>query len=106
MSHKIVVIGSSNVDFIMKAARLPDKGETVADATFVQAFGGKGANQAVAAARAGGDVWFVACIGDDPFAPALQEAAPRGGRPCGLRLRPPGRDHRRGAGDDRRDRRF
>ncbi len=74
MSHKIVVIGSSNVDFIMKAARLPDKGETVADATFVQAFGGKGANQAVAAARAGGDVWFVACIGDDPFAPALQEA--------------------------------
>lgn len=54
MNQKIVVIGSSNVDFIMKAARLPEKGETIPNAAFVQTFGGKGANQAVAAARAGG----------------------------------------------------
>ncbi len=74
MGQKIVVIGSSNVDFIMKVARLPEKGESTTDATFVQTFGGKGANQAVAAARAGGNVWFVNCIGSDPFAPALKQA--------------------------------
>lgn len=74
MKNKIVVIGSSNVDFIMKAARLPEKGETITDAAFTQAFGGKGANQAVAAARAGGNTWFVTCLGSDPFAPALRQA--------------------------------
>ena len=51
---RIVVIGSSNVDFIMKMARLPVVGETVTDAHFMQTYGGKGANQAVGAARAGG----------------------------------------------------
>lgn len=73
MKTKIVVIGSSNVDFIMKVARLPEKGETVTDAVFMQTFGGKGANQAVGAAKAGGDVWFVNCVGDDAFAPLLLE---------------------------------
>ncbi len=73
MHKPIVVIGSSNVDFIMKVARLPEKGESITDATFVQTFGGKGANQAVAVARAGGACWFVNCIGDDPFAPTLKE---------------------------------
>lgn len=73
MQPKIVVIGSSNVDFIMKVARLPEKGESITDATFVQTFGGKGANQAVAVARAGGACWFINCIGDDPFAPTLKE---------------------------------
>ncbi len=73
MNTKIVVIGSSNVDFIMKVARLPEKGETVTDAVFMQTFGGKGANQAVGAAKAGGDVWFVNCVGDDAFAPLLLE---------------------------------
>jgi ribokinase len=61
------VIGSSNVDLVMKMARLPKVGETVTDARFVQAFGGKGANQAVGAARAGGDVVFVGCVGDDAY---------------------------------------
>ena len=46
-------VGSSNIDLVMKMSRLPRVGETVTDATFVQAFGGKGANQAVGAARAG-----------------------------------------------------
>ena len=68
MAKPIVVIGSSNVDFIMKMERLPARDETVTDATFMQAFGGKGANQAVAAGRAGGDVIFVSCMGDDSYA--------------------------------------
>lgn len=68
MPKPIVVIGSSNVDFIMKMDHLPARDETVTDATFMQTFGGKGANQAVAAGRAGGDVIFVNCVGDDPYA--------------------------------------
>lgn len=68
MSKPIVVIGSSNVDFIMKVDHLPARDETVTDATFMQTFGGKGANQAVAAGRAGGNVIFVNCVGDDPYA--------------------------------------
>lgn len=73
MKARIVVIGSSNVDFIMKMDRLPEKGETITNAVFMQTFGGKGANQAVGAAQAGGDVWFVNCVGDDAFAPLLLE---------------------------------
>ncbi|HSD28980.1 MAG TPA: ribokinase [Vicinamibacteria bacterium] len=67
MSARVVVVGSSNIDLVMKMARLPRVGETVTDATFVQAFGGKGANQAVGAARAGGEVAFVGCVGDDAY---------------------------------------
>ena len=65
MKNTIVVIGSSSVDLIMKMSRLPAVGETITDAVFMETFGGKGANQAVAAARAGGDVSFVNCVGDD-----------------------------------------
>ena len=65
VKKNIVVIGSSNVDYIMKMPRLPGVGETVTDAVFMQTFGGKGANQAVGAARAGGNVYFVNCVGDD-----------------------------------------
>ena len=68
MPKKIVVIGSSNVDMIMKMDRLPKVGETITDAEFVQTFGGKGANQAMAAVRAGGDVAFVNCVGEDIYA--------------------------------------
>ena len=71
MKNKIVVIGSSNVDLIMKSNRLPAKGETVTDGVFMQVYGGKGANQAVAAARAGGDVVFVSCVGDDAYTPQM-----------------------------------
>ena len=67
MSRPIVIIGSSNVDFIMKMDHLPARDETVTGAEFMQTFGGKGANQAVAAGRAGGDVTFVNCVGDDPY---------------------------------------
>jgi ribokinase len=73
MNPKIIVIGSSNVDFIMRMERIPKIGETVPADLFMQVFGGKGANQAVGAARAGGDVWFVNCVGDDAFGPLLLE---------------------------------
>lgn len=66
MSNKIIVIGSANIDLIMKMERLPEKGETVTGAEFMQVFGGKGANQAVGAVRAGGNVQFVASVGSDP----------------------------------------
>lgn len=68
---RIAVIGSSNVDFIMRLERLPAVGESTTDGEFSQTFGGKGANQAVAAARAGGGVTFVTCLGDDPFAETM-----------------------------------
>jgi ribokinase len=67
MPGKVAVVGSSNIDLIMKMERLPRPGETVTEAEFAQVFGGKGANQAVAAARAGGDVAFVGCVGDDAY---------------------------------------
>jgi ribokinase len=73
MKSKIVVIGSSNVDLIMKMDHLPAKGESVTDADFLQVYGGKGANQAVGAARAGGNVAFVNCVGDDAYTPQMLE---------------------------------
>lgn len=61
----VVVVGSVNLDLVLQSRRLPQPGETVADATIVEAIGGKGANQALAAARMGAPVALVACIGDD-----------------------------------------
>lgn len=65
--EKIMVIGSSNTDLLIKTNRIPDPGETVLGGTFMMNAGGKGANQAVAVARIGGGVKFVAKIGDDMF---------------------------------------
>jgi len=62
-----LVIGSSNTDMIINLARIPVPGETVLGGEFSMAAGGKGANQAVAAARAGGDVKFLCCLGEDTF---------------------------------------
>jgi ribokinase len=67
MSGRVVVVGSSNTDMIIKVDRLPRPGETVLGGDFSTAAGGKGANQAVAAARAGGEVTFIARVGDDVF---------------------------------------
>lgn len=64
---KIVVIGSSNTDFVIKTERIPEPSETVMGGVFMMAAGGKGANQAVAAARLGGDAIFVSKVGDDIF---------------------------------------
>ncbi|HUX97012.1 MAG TPA: ribokinase [Bacteroidales bacterium] len=73
MSKKIIVIGSTNVDFLIKTEKLPGFGETVTGGVFFQNYGGKGANQAVGAARAGGDVTFVTCLGEDLYAENLME---------------------------------
>lgn len=62
---KILVIGSSNTDLIAKVERFPVAGETITGKLFMQAMGGKGANQALAAHRSGGDVRFVTCLGTD-----------------------------------------
>lgn len=67
MAQKIVVVGSSNTDMIIKLGRIPRPGETLLGGEFTMAAGGKGANQAVAAARAGGAVTFVARVGQDMF---------------------------------------
>jgi len=66
-SARIIVAGSANTDMVVKVPDLPRPGETVTGGTFFTARGGKGANQAVAAARAGGSVTFVASLGDDPL---------------------------------------
>ncbi|MCD4710950.1 MAG: ribokinase [Bacteroidales bacterium] len=64
---KIVVVGSSNTDLIIKVPEIPRPGETLLGGKFMTFPGGKGANQAVAVARAGGDVIFIASVGDDPY---------------------------------------
>jgi ribokinase len=64
---KILVVGSSNTDMIIRVPRIPRPGETVLGGEFSMAPGGKGANQAVAAARAGGRVTLLARVGDDVF---------------------------------------
>jgi ribokinase len=66
-SRRIVVVGSSNTDMIVQLKRLPRPGETLLGGHFAMAAGGKGANQAVSAARAGGEVAFVARVGRDLF---------------------------------------
>jgi ribokinase len=73
MAKNIVVVGSSNTDMIIKVPWLPKPGETILGGKFTTAAGGKGANQAVAAARAGGNVTFLARIGDDMFGQTAKE---------------------------------
>jgi ribokinase len=63
----IVVVGSTNTDMVIKAPHLPQPGETILGGTFFMSAGGKGANQAVAAARLGGSVLFIAKTGYDIF---------------------------------------
>ena len=70
----IVVIGSANADRIIQLPHLPARGETVTDGRFMQTFGGKGANQAVAAARTGGAVTFLVSLGIDADGDAMLEA--------------------------------
>jgi len=63
----IAVIGSSNTDMVIKCSHLPAPGETILGGNFFMNAGGKGANQAVAAARLNGDVCFIARVGNDIF---------------------------------------
>src|SRR5215204_1981000 len=75
----VLVVGSINVDLVIHADRLPAAGETFAGGTLERAGGGKGANQAVAAARAGAAVALVGAVGDDDLgAEALAALRPEG----------------------------
>jgi ribokinase len=67
MPERVLVVGSINVDLVVAADHLPRPGETVLGWTFEQHYGGKGANQAVAAARAGASVAMIGAVGDDPY---------------------------------------
>ena len=77
---KILVVGSSNTDLIVKVPEIPRPGETLLGGEFHTFPGGKGANQAVAAARAGGEVLFIAAVGDDDYG----QAAVKGYRQDGI----------------------
>jgi len=67
MSPKILVLGSSNIDLILKVPRFHNPGETIMAEDLVTVFGGKGANQAIAAKRLGGKVGFITKLGDDHY---------------------------------------
>jgi ribokinase len=79
MSPRVVVIGSSNTDLVVCTPRLPLPGETIVGEEFKVHPGGKGANQAVAAVRAGAKVTFVASIGRDEFGDGSLERIEREG---------------------------
>jgi ribokinase len=68
MRPSLTVVGSINLDLVARVERLPRPGETLTDATLDRIPGGKGANQAVGAARLGAEVRMVGCVGDDAFA--------------------------------------
>ncbi|WP_280701390.1 ribokinase [Kitasatospora sp. GP82] len=72
MDENVIVVGSLNMDLTVRVPRLPTPGETVSGADAVQGAGGKGANQAVAAARLGGRVRLVGLVGDDGFGNELR----------------------------------
>jgi len=68
VAPRLTVVGSINLDLVVRAERLPRPGETVTGASFSRVPGGKGANQAVAAARLGAEVALVGCVGSDELA--------------------------------------
>ena len=87
MSGEVVVLGSANIDLVATAARLPGRGETVAGNEFRRSPGGKGANQAIAAARAGGAVRFAGAVGDDDLGRQVLNALAASGVDTGAVLR-------------------
>jgi ribokinase len=82
VSVELTVVGSINVDFVARLERLPRPGETLAAQEFMRSPGGKGANQALAAARLGANVTLIGAVGDDELA----EVALAGLREAGVRL--------------------
>ena len=86
---RIAVVGSINLDLVARVIRLPRPGETLTDAELSRVPGGKGANQAVAAARLGADVRFIGAVGDDEFGElALAELRNAGVDLTGLQVVP------------------
>lgn len=82
MPANVVVVGSLNMDLVARAERLPRPGETLAGESFATVGGGKGANQAVAAARLGARVSMIGCVGADAYGEQLREALLREGIDC------------------------
>jgi ribokinase len=80
---QIVVVGSLNMDLVARAPRLPLPGETVGGTGFATVPGGKGANQAVAAARLGARTAMIGCVGDDAFGERLRGGLLSDGIGCG-----------------------
>ena len=70
---KLVVLGSINADHILNINQFPQPGETVIGQQYKVAFGGKGANQAVAAGRSGADIAFIACVGEDDIGERIRQ---------------------------------
>src|SRR6202451_16682 len=79
MRKPIVVVGSINLDLVATAERVPLPGETLTGRSFSTFYGGKGANQAVAAGRLGYPVSMVGKVGDDSFGPSLKSALRKAG---------------------------
>lgn len=79
---KILVVGSSNMDLVIHADKLPKPGETIIGNNFIRYHGGKGANQAVAAARLGGEVSFITKVGSDDFGNELASSYLKEGMDC------------------------
>src|SRR5262249_44104545 len=78
----VLVIGSLNMDLVLRCEHLPHAGQTIFGTDFFTAPGGKGANQAVAAARLGARVTMAGCVGDDAFGRELVTALQRDGVRC------------------------
>jgi len=82
MNAKVVVVGSLNMDLVVRAQRLPRAGETLPGERFFTVPGGKGANQAVAAARLGASVAMIGNVGDDDYGRQLHQALSAEGIDC------------------------
>ena len=89
ISPYVTVVGSSNTDLIVQADQLPDAGETVLGGDLVISPGGKGANQAVGAARLGAKVSFVGCVGKDMFGQEALSNLEKEGLDLGFVVRDP-----------------
>jgi len=89
MKGRIIVLGSSNVDLILRVPRFPNPGETIIGENLVTAFGGKGANQAIAAKRLGGEVLFLTKLGKDSFGHSYREYLIENGLPPHFLLQAP-----------------
>jgi ribokinase len=87
MKGRILVLGSSNVDLILRVPRFHQPGETIAGEDLVTAFGGKGANQAIAVRRLGGEVVFLTKLGNDSFGKSYRRYLTQEGLPPRFLLR-------------------
>lgn len=87
---KIIVLGSANMDMVMRTSRVPEIGETMRGEGFFLSPGGKGANQAVACAKMGADTWFMGKVGDDLFGQSLLDGLAGYGVHTGYLKREPG----------------